>query len=128
MERRNAFRGVAGGFSLFWLKVSKNKDTWRTGIRVERAYTGSTMEKMQALQAAARQGGFVQVEESGEGTVLWLRKETADAATKTHQRICIDSMSNSLTVYWMTAPGKIDSKTFRNAPSLQEWFALQPAQ
>jgi hypothetical protein len=98
------------------------------GIRVERAYTGSTMEKMQALQAAARQGGFVQVEESGEGTVLWLRKETADAATKTHQRICIDSMSNSLTVYWMTAPGKVDSKTFRNAPSLQEWFALQPAQ
>ena len=86
------------------------------------------MEKMQALQDAARQGGFVQVEESGEGTVLWLRKETADAATQTHQRICIDSMSNSLTVYWMTAPGKIDSKTFRNAPSLQEWFALQPAQ
>ena len=86
------------------------------------------MERMQALQDAARQGGFVQVEESGEGTVLWLRKETADAKTKTHQRICIDSMSNSLTVYWMTAPGKIDSKTFRNAPSLQEWFALQPAQ
>ena len=86
------------------------------------------MEKLQALQAAARQGGFVQVEESGEGTVLWLRKERADAATKTHKRICIDSLSNSLTVYWMTAPGKIDSKTFRNAPSLQEWFALQPAQ
>jgi hypothetical protein len=86
------------------------------------------MEKLQALQAAARQGGFAEVEESGEGTVLWLRKKTADAKTQTHQRICIDSMSNSLTVYWMTAPGKIDSKTFRNAPSLQEWFALQPAQ
>jgi len=68
------------------------------------------------------------VEESGEGTVLWLRKERADAATKTHQRICIDSMSNSLTVYWMTAPGKIDSRTFRNVLSLQEWFALQPAE
>jgi hypothetical protein len=39
--------------------------------------------------------------------------------------MCIDSMSNISTVYWMTALGKIDSKTFRNAPSLQEWFALR---
>jgi hypothetical protein len=85
------------------------------------------MEKLQALQAAAREGGFVQVEECDEGTVLWLRKEAPDAGTNTHQRICIDSLSNSLTVYWMSALGKIDSKTFRNAPSLQEWFALQPS-
>ena len=86
------------------------------------------MEKLQALQAAAREGGFVQVEESEEGTVVWLRKETPDAGTNTHQRICIDSAANILTVYWMTAPGKIDSKTFRNVSSLQEWFALHPAQ
>jgi hypothetical protein len=86
------------------------------------------MEKLQALQAAAREGGFVQVEESEEGTVLWLRREKSDVATKTHQRICIDSVSNSLTVYWMSTPGKIDSKTFRNVPSLQEWFALHPAE
>jgi len=86
------------------------------------------MEKLQALQSAARAGGFVQVEESEEGTVLWLRKEKFDAATKTHQRICIDSLANILTVYWMNALGKIDSKTFRNVPSLQEWFALHPAE
>jgi hypothetical protein len=86
------------------------------------------MEKLQTLQAAARAGGFVQVEESEEGTVLWLRKEKFDAATKTHQRICIDSLANILTVYWMNALGKIDSKTFRNVPSLQEWFALHPAE
>ena len=86
------------------------------------------MEKLQALQAAARAGGFLQVEESEEGTVLWLRKEKFDAATKTHQRICIDSLANILTVYWMNALGKIDSKTFRNVPSLQEWFVLQPAE
>ena len=86
------------------------------------------MEKLQALQAAAREGGFVAVEECEEGTVLWLRKETPDAGTKTHQRICIDSLANILTVYWMTALGKIDSKTFRNVPSLQEWFALHPAE
>jgi hypothetical protein len=85
------------------------------------------MEKLQELQAAARQGGFVDVEEGEEGTVLWLRKETPDAATKTHQRICIDSRASILTVYWMTALEKIDSKTFRNASSLQEWFALHPS-
>jgi hypothetical protein len=86
------------------------------------------MEKLQAWQEAARAGGFVQVKESEGGTVLWLRKEKSDAVTKTHQRMCIDSVSNISTVYWMTTPGKIDSKTFRNAPSLQEWFATRPAE
>jgi hypothetical protein len=86
------------------------------------------MKELQAFQAAARECGFVDVEECGEGTVLWLRKETQDAATKTHKRICIDSETNSLTVYWMTALGKIVSKTFRSVSSLQEWFALHPAE
>jgi hypothetical protein len=86
------------------------------------------MEKLQALQAAAREGGFIDVEECEEGTVLWLRKETWDMATKTHQRICIDSSANILTIYWMTALGKVDSKTFRSASSLQEWFAMHRVQ
>ncbi|HEY4817816.1 MAG TPA: hypothetical protein VIH67_10335 [Candidatus Acidoferrum sp.] len=86
------------------------------------------MEKLQAFQAAAREGGFVAVEECDEGTVLWLRKQTSDAATQTHQRMCIDSASNISTVYWMTSLGKIDSKTFRNVSNLQEWFALRPAE
>jgi hypothetical protein len=85
------------------------------------------MEKLQAFQAAAREGGFVAVEECDEGTVLWLRKETSDAGTNTHQRICIDSLSSILTVYWMSSLGNVDSKTFRNVSSLQEWFALPTA-
>jgi hypothetical protein len=56
------------------------------------------MDKLQEFQAIARKGGFVQVEECEEGTVLWLRKEMPDPATKTHQRICIDSAANVLTV------------------------------
>jgi hypothetical protein len=83
------------------------------------------MEKLQAFQAAARQGGFEDVEECDGGTVLWLRKGTSDRATQTHQRMCIDSCTNILTVYWMTALGNVDSKTFRSASSLQEWFASQ---
>jgi hypothetical protein len=86
------------------------------------------MEKLQAFQAAAHEGGFVDVEECDEGTVFWLRKGTSDLATQTHQRICIDSLTHILTVYWMTAVGKIDSKTFRSASSLQEWFASQVVQ
>jgi len=84
------------------------------------------MEKLQAFQTAARQGGFVEVNESAEGTVLWLRKKTPDTARETHQRMCIDSLTNSVTVYWMTIPGKVSSKTFRGVPALQEWFELRP--
>jgi hypothetical protein len=40
--------------------------------------------------------------------------------------MCIDSLTNSVTVYWMTVPGKVNSKTFRGVPALQEWFELRP--
>ena len=85
-----------------------------------------TIEKLQAFQAAAREGGFVAVNESAGGTVLWLTKKTPDTARETHQRMCIDSLTNSVTVYWMTVPGKLSSKTFRGVPALQEWCELRP--
>jgi hypothetical protein len=82
------------------------------------------MIRLQAFQTAAREGGFVKVSESGEGNVLWFRKHTADTSTQTHQRMCIDRLTMSVTVYWMTAPAKVNSKTFRAVPALQEWFKL----
>jgi hypothetical protein len=84
------------------------------------------MERLQAFQIAARDRGFVEVSESTEGTVLWLRKAAPDMARETHQRMCIDSLTNSVTVYWMTVPGKLNSKTFRGVLALQEWFRLGP--
>jgi hypothetical protein len=84
------------------------------------------MERLQAFQTAARQGGFIAVNESAAGTVLWLRKNTPDTARETHQRMCIDSLTNSVTVYWMSVPGKLNSKTFRGVSALQEWFELRP--
>jgi hypothetical protein len=84
------------------------------------------MQKLQAFQTAAREGGFVEVNESAQGTVLWLTKNTPDRATETHKRMCIDTLTNSVTVYWMTVPGKVVSKTFRGVPALQEWFELRP--
>jgi hypothetical protein len=82
------------------------------------------MVKLQAFQIAAREGGFVKVSEPGEGNVLWCRKHSTDTTPQTHQRMCIDRLTNSVTVYWMTAPGKVDSKTSRAVPALQEWFKL----
>jgi hypothetical protein len=84
------------------------------------------MERLQEFQTAARKGGFVEVNESAEETVLWLRKSAPDTARETHQRMCIDSVTNSVTVYWMTVLGKVNSKTFRGIPALQEWFELRP--
>jgi hypothetical protein len=84
------------------------------------------MQKLQEFQTAAREGGFVAEKEAMEGTVLWLRKSTPPTARDTHQRMCIDTLTNSVTVYWMTVPGKLSSKTFRSVPALQEWFQVGP--
>jgi len=90
------------------------------------AWKEVAMERLQAFQTAAREGGFVEVNETAQGTVLWLRKKAPDTAREMHQRMCIDSLTNSATVYWMAVPGKVNSKTFRGVPDLQEWFKLRP--
>lgn len=77
------------------------------------------MENLQAFQDAARKSGFVDVEPTEDGTVLWLKKQTADA----EDRICIDRTANNATVFWATIPWKINSKTFRTVAALQEWLA-----
>ena len=84
------------------------------------------MDRLQSFQTAAREGGFVVVNESEQGTVLWLKKSAPDSVREAHQRMCIDSLTNSATVYWMAVPGKVNSKTFRGVPALQEWFRLTP--
>lgn len=84
------------------------------------------MEKLKAFQDIARNHGFVDVEETEEGTVLWLRRPTASA----EDRMCIDSLTSSATVYWATIPWQINSKTFRAAAALEQWLAStsnQPA-
>lgn len=77
------------------------------------------MDKLKAFQDVARKNGFVDVEETEDGTVLWLRRPTADA----EDRLCIDSVTNSSTVFWATIPWQINSKTFRVASALEQWFA-----
>jgi len=84
------------------------------------------MVELQAFQTAARTVGFVEVNEVAEGTVLWLRKSKPDTAREMDQRMCIDSLTNSVTVYWMISPGQVNSKTFRGVSALQEWLDTSP--
>jgi hypothetical protein len=84
------------------------------------------MMNVEAFQSAARQGGFVAEIGIGEETVQWLRKIPPHMARDTHQRMCIDTMTSSVTVYWVGVPGKLNSKTFRNVSALQQWFQLEP--
>jgi len=81
---------------------------------------------LEAFQVAAREGGFVADIGMEKGTVQWLRKMPPRMARDTHQRMCIDTITRSVTVYWMGIPGTLNSKTFRDVPALQEWFQLEP--
>ena len=90
------------------------------------SFSGARMEKLQSFQIAAREGGFVEVSQSEEGSVLWLSKSTPNMAREMHQRMCIDSLTNSVTVFWMNVTGALNSKTFREVPALQAWFAVGP--
>jgi hypothetical protein len=99
-------------------KISRNINS-RT---YESAYTEVAMEKLKAFQDIARNNGFVDVEETDDGTVLWLKKPTENA----EDRMCVDSLTNSVTVFWATMPWKINSKTFRAVSALQEWFTQTP--
>ena len=84
------------------------------------------MERLQAFQTAARKGCFVEMDELADRGVLWLKKNAPDTTKETHQLMCIDSLRNNATVFWMTDPGKVNSKTFHGVPALQEWFESTP--
>jgi hypothetical protein len=84
------------------------------------------MESLQALRTIARHGGFIEVNEYSEETVLWLRKNASVTVGETYQLMCIDSLTNSATVYWISVPNVVRSKTFRGFRALQEWFELKP--
>ena len=64
------------------------------------------MQKLQDFQLAARENGFVETGESEEGSTVWFRNATPDAGTDVHKRLCIDSLTNSATVFWETLPSQ----------------------
>jgi hypothetical protein len=40
-------------------------------------------------------------------------------------RLCVGGVTNSATVFWVSSPGQLASKTFRTVTSLKDWFALK---
>jgi hypothetical protein len=43
-----------------------------------------------------------------------------------NQLMCIDSMTNSATIHWVSVADMVRSKTFRDFRALQEWFESKP--
>jgi hypothetical protein len=81
-----------------------------------------SIARLQEFQSAARENGYAEANEDVGGGTCWLRKGTPDAGTEVHKRICIDSVTDSATVFWQTIPAKLNSKTFRTVSSLKDWF------
>jgi hypothetical protein len=75
------------------------------------------MDRFQAFQTAAREGGFIELKESRQATVVWLSKSARDTAREMHQRIRV-RLANRV-------PATVRAKTFR-VPALQKWFKLRP--
>ena len=82
------------------------------------------MWRLRPFQAAAQENGFVHARGSEDSTVQWLTRQTPDTTSKTHQRICVDSLTASATVYWTDSQGNVASKSFRRPLALKEWLAM----
>ena len=70
------------------------------------------MEKLQAFKTAAHEGGFVEMNESAERGVLWLKKRTPETARKTHQLMCIDSRTKNVPIFGRHFQGKSIRRRF----------------
>jgi hypothetical protein len=78
--------------------------------------------KIQEFRMAARENGYDEINGNVDGSIVWLRKVTPDVGTDVHKRLCIDSITDSATVFWQTVPPKLNSKTFRTVSSLKDWL------
>lgn len=84
-----------------------------------------TMQALQDFQTVARENGFVEAGESESGSALWFRNATPDAGSQVHKRLCLDSLTNSATIFWESVPVKLNSLTFRSASALRAWLELK---
>lgn len=80
------------------------------------------MGKLQQFQFVARVNGYAEVSRSNSGSTVWFKKTAPDANTNADKRLCVDSLTDSATVFWETLPAKPNSKTFRSVSALTEWL------
>jgi hypothetical protein len=91
----------------------------------EKGAISMSMQALQDFQSAARENGFVETGESEGGSALWFRNSAPDVGSQVHKRLCLDSLTNSATVFWETVPTKLNSMTFRSPSALRAWLALK---
>lgn len=84
------------------------------------------MNRLRPFLEAAQKSGFVNLRESQNGTILWLNRETPNATSKTRQRLCVDALTVSATVYRIDSHGSVTSTSFRKPSEFREWLALEP--
>jgi hypothetical protein len=82
------------------------------------------MNNVDRFKSAALENGYSKVDEYKSGSVVWFTQMTSDGGGEIRRRLCIDSLTDSVTVFWQTDPAKLNSKTFRTVSSLEEWFGL----
>jgi hypothetical protein len=82
------------------------------------------MNNIERFKSAALENGYCKADEYESGSVMWFKQTTPDAGREIRKRLCIDSLTDSVTVFWQTVPAKLNSKTFRTVSSLEEWFGL----
>jgi hypothetical protein len=82
------------------------------------------MNNVERFKSAALENGYCKADEYESGNVMWFTQMPPDGGRETRKRLCIDSLTDSVTVFWQTAPAKLNSKTFRTVSSLEEWFGL----
>lgn len=102
-------------------ELSEN-DLWGRKSPYSQGHSDDRMNKLQQFQSAARENGYVEINEYDGGNAAWFRKTTPDAGTDVHKRLCVDSLTGSATIFWQTVPAKLNSKTFRTVSSLKDWF------
>jgi hypothetical protein len=80
------------------------------------------MKNIERFQSAARENGYCKADEYESGSVVWFTQMPPDGGGEIRKRLCIDSLTDSVTVFWQTVPAKLNSKTFRTVSTLEEWF------
>ena len=86
------------------------------------------MTKVETFQSAAHVSGFVDETSCDDGMVLWLKRKVSGGQTILNHRMCIDSLTGSATVYWLSSKGSMDSKVFRSPAELEAWMAPKSQQ
>lgn len=80
------------------------------------------MLEIDRLVAVASGNGFSKKWVSGDGTAFWLQKIKVEGVSN-QMSICIDTITQSATIFCHRGTAEFLSKTFRRSSDLEQWLA-----